>query len=120
MALQIAILVAFTQLIPEHQVQVLGVFKARVKVCRCHLIIVDMFREPFPQTLPMAYLTLSTVLCIVGFQCPWIIIQFGWFVGWIYLRFYKKNTGDSVGGIDTYGDRSETFSLTSWFPPFMQ
>lgn len=33
MALQIALLVAFTQLIPEHQVQVLGVIKARVKVC---------------------------------------------------------------------------------------
>jgi hypothetical protein len=32
MALQIAILVAFTQLIPEHQVQVFGVLKARVKV----------------------------------------------------------------------------------------
>ncbi|KAJ7040429.1 eukaryotic integral membrane protein-domain-containing protein [Mycena alexandri] len=101
MALQIAILVAFTQLIPEHQVQVLGVLKARVK------------------TLPMAYLTVSTVMTFLGFQCPWIIIQFGWFVGWIYLRFYKKNTGDSVGGIDTYGDRSETFSLISWFPPFV-
>ncbi|KIM47757.1 hypothetical protein M413DRAFT_439425 [Hebeloma cylindrosporum] len=101
MALQIALLVAFTQLIPEHQVQILGVIKARVK------------------SLPLAYLTLSTVLCIVGFQCPWIIIQFGWFVGWIYLRFYKKNLGESVGGVDTYGDRSETFSLISWFPPFM-
>lgn len=32
MSLQIGILVAFTQIIPEHQVQVLGVFKARVKV----------------------------------------------------------------------------------------
>ncbi|KAG5353677.1 hypothetical protein C0989_003814 [Termitomyces sp. Mn162] len=31
MALQIAILVAFTQLIPEHQVQVFGFIKARVK-----------------------------------------------------------------------------------------
>lgn len=31
-SLQIAILVAFTQLIPEHQVQVMGVLKARVKV----------------------------------------------------------------------------------------
>jgi membrane associated rhomboid family serine protease len=101
MALQIAILVAFTQLIPEHQVQILGVIKARVK------------------SLPMAYLTLSTVLCFIGFQCPWIIIQFGWFVGWVYLRFYKKNPGESVGGVDTYGDRSETFSLVSWFPPFM-
>ncbi|KAG6817980.1 hypothetical protein H0H87_012448 [Tephrocybe sp. NHM501043] len=101
MALQTAILVAFTQIIPEHQVQVLGVIKTRVKM------------------LPMAYLTLSTVLCFVGFQCPWIIIQFGWFVGWIYLRFYKKNTNDTLGGVDTYGDRSETFSLISWFPPFL-
>ena len=33
MALQTALLVAFTQLIPEHQVQVMGVIKARVKVC---------------------------------------------------------------------------------------
>lgn len=32
MSLQIAILVAFTQLIPEHQVQLFGVIKARVKV----------------------------------------------------------------------------------------
>lgn len=68
----------------------------------------------------MAYLTLSTVMTFLGFQCPWIIIQFGWFVGWIYLRFYKKNTTDSVGGVDSYGDRSETFSLISWFPPFIQ
>nr|AAS46739.1 hypothetical protein PDUPA2 [Pleurotus djamor] len=100
MSLQIGIMVAFTQLIPEHQVQVMGVLKTRVK------------------SLPMAYLGLSTVLCFVGFQCPWIIIQFGWFVGWVYLRFYKKNTSDVVGGMVTYGDRSETFSLLSWFPPF--
>lgn len=32
MALQTGILVAFTQLIPEHQVQLFGVLKARVKV----------------------------------------------------------------------------------------
>ncbi|XP_006454080.1 hypothetical protein AGABI2DRAFT_189397 [Agaricus bisporus var. bisporus H97] len=101
MALQIALLVAFTQLIPEHQVQIMGIFKARVK------------------SLPMAYLTLSTVLCFLGWQDPWILIQFGWFVGWVYLRFYKKNHVETVGGVDTYGDRSETFSLISWFPPFM-
>ncbi|KAL0951536.1 hypothetical protein HGRIS_008220 [Hohenbuehelia grisea] len=99
MALQIGLLVAFTQLIPEHQVQVMGFIKARVKV------------------LPMGYLTISTVMTILGFQCPWIIIQFGWFTSWIYLRFYKKNPGDTLGG-ETYGDRSETFSLVSWFPPF--
>lgn len=32
MALQTAILVAFTQIIPEHQVQIMGVIKTRVKV----------------------------------------------------------------------------------------
>lgn len=32
MALQIGVLVAFTQIIPEHQVQLFGVIKARVKV----------------------------------------------------------------------------------------
>ncbi|KAF7303175.1 Eukaryotic integral membrane protein [Mycena kentingensis (nom. inval.)] len=101
MSLQTGILVAFTQLIPEHQVQLFGIFKARVKA----------------GSLPMAYLTLSTVLCIFGWQDPWIIIQFAWFVSWIYLRFYKRHTSDLPGGMDTYGDRSETFSLVSWFPP---
>lgn len=33
MALFISVLVAFTQLIPEHQVQTLGFFRVRVKVC---------------------------------------------------------------------------------------
>ncbi|KAJ8084444.1 hypothetical protein PM082_003214 [Marasmius tenuissimus] len=101
MSLLIGVMVAFTQLIPEHQVQFMGIIKMRVK------------------TLPMIYLGISTVLTILGYQCPWIIIQFGWFVSWIYLRFYKKNTSDTVGGMDTYGDRSETFSLLSWFPPFV-
>lgn len=32
MALQAGILVAYTQLIPEHQIQILGTFKVRVKV----------------------------------------------------------------------------------------
>ena len=72
------------------------------------------------QNLPMAYVTLSTVLCLVRLQCPWIIIQFGWLVGWVYLRFYKKNTGEAVGGSGTYGDRSETFAFVIWFPPFIQ
>jgi hypothetical protein len=67
----------------------------------------------------MAFLTLSTIMTILGFQCPYIIIQFGWFVSWIYLRFYKKNVSE-INGVVTYGDRSETFSLISWFPPLVQ
>ncbi|KZT75022.1 DUF1751-domain-containing protein [Daedalea quercina L-15889] len=100
MALQIGVLVAFRQIIPEHQVQLFGVLKARVK------------------TLPMAYVTFSTVMCIIGFQCPFIVIQFGWLVSYIWLRFYKKNTGDLAGG-PLYGDRSETFAFVTWFPPLI-
>lgn len=68
----------------------------------------------------MAYLAFSTVMTIIGFQCPYIVIQFAWLVSWVWLRFYKKNTGDVVGGGDSYGDRSETFALIYWFPPFVQ
>ncbi|KAG1828106.1 eukaryotic integral membrane protein-domain-containing protein [Suillus variegatus] len=101
MALFISLLVSFTQVIPEHQVQILGFIKARVK------------------RFPMAYLTFSTIMTLLGFQSPYILIQFGWFVSWVYLRFYKRNVGDSLGGVVSYGDRSETFALTSWFPPFL-
>ncbi|KAI0082082.1 DUF1751-domain-containing protein, partial [Panus rudis PR-1116 ss-1] len=100
MALQIGVLVAFTQLIPEHHVQLFGVLKARVK------------------TLPMAYVTFSTVMCLLGFQCPYIVIQFGWLVSYIWLRFYKKNS-ETLGGGPAYGDRSETFAFVSWFPPLI-
>ncbi|KAI0654240.1 DUF1751-domain-containing protein [Cubamyces menziesii] len=101
MALQIGVLVAFTQIIPEHQVQLFGVLKARVK------------------TLPMAYVTFSTVMCLIGFQCPFIVIQFGWLVSYIWLRFYKKNSGEVLSGGPAYGDRSETFAFVNWFPPFI-
>lgn len=121
MALQIAILVAFTQLIPEHQVQLFGFIKARVKVrLRMYVLYACTHCNLWDfQTLPMAYVTLSTVLCILGFQSPWIVIQFGWLVSYIWLRFYKKNS-DAVGGGPAYGDRSETFAFVGWFPPFIQ
>ncbi|BGP15462.1 hypothetical protein JCM10213v2_003441 [Rhodosporidiobolus nylandii] len=96
-ALQVGFLVAFTQLIPEHQVQLFGVVKVRVK------------------SLPMAYVTVSNVFCLIGMQSPWILIQFGWLVSWFYLRFIKWSESG-----DFRGDRSETFAFASWFPPFVQ
>ncbi|GAA5829920.1 hypothetical protein JCM11251_007932 [Rhodosporidiobolus azoricus] len=97
-ALQVGFLVAFTQLIPEHQVQVLGgVIKMRVK------------------SLPMLYVTFSNIACVIGYQSPWILIQFGWLVSWFYLRFVKWSESG-----DFRGDRSETFAFSSWFPPFVQ
>lgn len=66
----------------------------------------------------MAYVTFSTIMCLLGFQCPYIVIQFGWLVSYIWLRFYKKNT-DTLGA-PAYGDRSETFAFVNWFPPLIQ
>lgn len=105
-ALQVGVLVAFTQIIPEHQVQLFGILKIRVK------------------RLPMLYVTFSNIMCIVGYQVPFILIQFGWLVSWVYLRFYKR-TGSEVGNtlaggmVETYGDRSEAFAFVHWFPPFL-
>ncbi|ORY27895.1 eukaryotic integral membrane protein-domain-containing protein [Naematelia encephala] len=92
--LQVGFLVAFTQLIPEHQLQLLGVLKVRVK------------------TLPGIYLLISNVLTIVLGPSPYILIQFGFFVAWVYLRFFKL----SDDGL-TRGDRSEAFAFMYWFPP---
>jgi len=100
MALQAGILVAFTQAIPEHQIQIFGIFKARVK------------------SLPMAYNTFSVVMSIIGYQSPYLLIQFGWLASYVWLRFYKKNSADALGGSTVYGDRSETFAFIMWFPPF--
>lgn len=94
-ALQTGFLVALAQLIPEHQVQFKGLIRIRVR------------------DLPMAYVTFSNIICVLGYPSPFILIQFGWLVGWAYLRFFKINEGG------VRGDRSETFSLVSWFPPFM-
>ncbi|KAJ1019194.1 hypothetical protein NDA18_006338 [Ustilago nuda] len=94
-ALQTAFLVAFTQLIPEHQVQILsGALKIRVK------------------DLPMLYVTVSNVMCLIGYTSPWILIQFGWLISWAYLRFFKVNESGFKG------DRSEAFAFVNWFPPF--
>ncbi|WWD18284.1 hypothetical protein CI109_102734 [Kwoniella shandongensis] len=92
--LQVGFLVAFTQLIPEHQVQLLGKFKVRVK------------------TLPGIYLLISNVMVLLFGSSPYMLIQFGFFVAWVYLRFFKLSENGEFRG-----DRSETFAFQYWFPP---
>ena len=70
---------------------------------------------PIPQQLPMLYVTFSNIMVLLGYQSPFILIQFGWLVSWFYLRFLKQNEGT-----DFRGDRSETFAFSIWFPPFVQ
>jgi hypothetical protein len=54
----------------------------------------------------------SNVLVILLGSSPYILIQFGFFVAWVYLRFFKI----SEDGLSR-GDRSETFAFQYWFPP---
>ncbi|RXK36631.1 hypothetical protein M231_06094 [Tremella mesenterica] len=95
--LQAGFLVAFTQLIPEHQLQMFGVIKMRVK------------------SLPGVYLLISNVLVILLGPSPYILIQFGFFVAWVYLRFFKLSEDGQFRG-----DRSETFAFQYWFPPIIR
>ncbi|KAK4685050.1 hypothetical protein P7C73_g5105, partial [Tremellales sp. Uapishka_1] len=92
--LQVGFLVAFTQLIPEHQIQVFGVLKLRVK------------------SVPGIHLLISNVLVILLGPSPYMLIQFGFFVAWVYLRFFKLSDNGEFRG-----DRSETFAFQYWFPP---
>jgi hypothetical protein len=62
----------------------------------------------------MLYVTVSNVACILGYQSPYILIQFGWLTSYLYLRFGKMGEGGERG------DRSETFSFANWFPGFLQ
>ncbi|KAK0555316.1 hypothetical protein OC846_001744 [Tilletia horrida] len=88
-ALQVGFLVALTQLIPEHAVQLFrGAISIQVK------------------KLPMLYVGFSNVMCLLGYTSPFILIQLGWLVAWAYLRFFK------IGESGIRGDRSETFSFT--------
>jgi hypothetical protein len=46
---------------------------------------------------------------------PFILIQFGFFVAWVYLRFFKLSDNGEYRG-----DRSETFAFQYWFPPIIR
>ncbi|KAG7561833.1 hypothetical protein FFLO_02734 [Filobasidium floriforme] len=93
-ALLTGYLVAYTQLIPEHQVQIFGRLKIRVK------------------NTPGIALLASNILTLVHSFQPWILIQFGFIVAFWYLRFFQVHAES-----DIRGDRSETFAFIYWFPP---
>ncbi|WFD43687.1 hypothetical protein MPSI1_002351 [Malassezia psittaci] len=96
-ALQTGFLVAFAQLIPQHEIQLFGSrFSIRVR------------------ELPMLYVGVSNVMCVLGYNSPFLLIQFGWLVSWFYLRFFQRNE------MGTRGDFTESFAFVKWFPPFLQ
>lgn len=64
------------------------------------------------QTIPGIFLLISNVLVLVLGPSPYILIQFGFFVAWVYLRFFKLSENGEYRG-----DRSETFAFQYWLPP---
>lgn len=102
-ALEASFLVALKQLVPEHTVSLFrGIIKMRIKHFPVVFVLANMISGPLLGTDTALWLSL-----------------FGFFTGWIYLRFYRKSeittatTGDSAF---VKGDASDTFGLTDFFP----
>lgn len=102
--LQIAFLVAFSQLVPAHTVTLFrGIFSLRVP------------RFPLLYLCLVLVLSLTPVLTLSSF----LLAIFAFLTSWIYLRFYKTVFPDLDAGQTPYslrGDASETFAFAEFFP----
>ncbi|KAI7884262.1 DUF1751-domain-containing protein [Lichtheimia hyalospora FSU 10163] len=91
-----AFLVAFKHLIPEHRIALLGnAVTIRVK----NLIGVA---------------TAGSIVSLILFRAIvfYNLVNIGWVIGWIYIRFFKYQDG-------IRGDHSEAFALVTFFPEFL-
>ncbi|KXJ96599.1 eukaryotic integral membrane protein-domain-containing protein [Microdochium bolleyi] len=101
--LQIAFLVAFSQLVPAHTVTLFrGVLSMRVP------------------RFPLVYLGIVLVLSLTPFYTSMTFFSalFGFLASWTYLRFYKTVFPDLDSSQPTSlrGDASETFAFAEFFP----
>lgn len=102
-SIQIAFLVAFSQLIPAHTVTLFrGVLSLRVP------------------RLPLLFIGMVTVLSLTPLLSRAAVWQatFGFLSSWTYLRFYKTIFPDldSSQPASLRGDASETFAFAEFFP----
>jgi membrane associated rhomboid family serine protease len=101
--IQIAFLVAFSQLVPAHTVTLFrGILSMRVP------------------RFPLLYIGVVTVLSLTPLLSSasfWLAI-FGFLTSWTYLRFYKTVFPDldSSQPAALRGDASETFAFAEFFP----
>lgn len=113
-SIQASFLVAFKQLVPEHTVSLAkGIIKMRVK--------------HFPAIFLVAN-TLSGI--IIGTETAMFLAWLGFFISWIYLRFYRVSpmsglVGSSAPDADSSastvkGDASDTFAFAEFFPDVMK
>lgn len=107
--IQAAFLVAFKQMVPEHTVILFrGIVKMRVK------------------HLPALFLLMYTVFGVLGARISFLLAWSGFLTSWIYLRFYRVSTLDTLPTPTTAstlitvpitrGDASDTFSFAHFFP----
>ncbi|EGY15889.1 hypothetical protein VD0002_g5446 [Verticillium dahliae] len=99
---QIAFLVAFSQLVPAHTVTLFrGILSLRVP------------------RFPLIYIGIITLLSMTLMSvASFLLAIFGFLVSWTYLRFYKTvfpdlDASQSAG---LRGDASETFAFSEFFP----
>ncbi|KAK2600171.1 hypothetical protein QQS21_005116 [Conoideocrella luteorostrata] len=102
-SIQVAFLVAFSQLIPAHTVTLFrGILSLKVP------------------RLPILYIGIVTVLSLTPLLSRAAVWQamFGFLVSWTYLRFYKTVFPDLDSSQPTSlrGDASETFAFAEFFP----
>ncbi|KAM0330537.1 hypothetical protein ACHAQA_003484 [Verticillium albo-atrum] len=100
--LQIAFLVAFSQLVPAHTVTLFrGILSLRVP------------------RFPLIYIGVITFLSLTLMSVASLLLAvFGFVVSWTYLRFYKTVFPDldASQAAALRGDASETFAFAEFFP----
>jgi len=59
--------------------------------------------------------TAVSIISLILFQAIvfYNLVNIGWVIGWVYIRFFKYQDG-------IQGDRSETFAIQTFFPEFLQ
>ncbi|KAG1468595.1 hypothetical protein G6F56_003745 [Rhizopus delemar] len=89
-------LVAFKHLVPEHRLAILG---GKVSIRVKNLLGVA---------------TAASILGLVLFNAIvfYNLVNVGWVIGWIYIRFFKYQDG-------IQGDQSEAFAIQTFFPEFL-
>jgi len=101
--LQIAFLVAFSQIVPAHTVTLFkGIVSLRVP------------RFPLLHAIGIFLLSLTPLLSFASF----LLVTTGFLTSWIYLRFYKQAIPDleTSQPSSLRGDASESFAFAEFFP----
>lgn len=96
---------------------ILGGFTVATKQIMPDNVVVDVgFLRIKQDNLPILIILITGLLFIVGLTKPtyFIMVIFGVFYSWVYLRFFQRHKNG------TRGDSSSTFMFASFFPAQIQ